>query len=134
MYHQNKQFAVTAERQQGFLTLFREEWRRKGLKNPEVATRLGRSLSLVVKLKSGRVNLTAQLIDQLAEILEIDVVGAFFAVDILNEPMIYFDPLFVQSLHRTMTLYEGMLDEYRALQSSGKAPEVEMNPGRDRHA
>lgn len=116
MYHQGKAFAVSADRQRGFLTLFREEWRRRGLTNPEVANRLGRSLSLVVKIKAGRTPLTGHLIDQLAEILEIDVIRAFFAVDILNEPMIYFDPVFLQSLNKTMTLYEGMLTDYRAQQ------------------
>jgi transcriptional regulator with XRE-family HTH domain len=118
MYHQGKAFAVSADRQRGFLTLFREEWRRRGLTNPQVAARLGRSLSLVVKIKAGRTPLTGHLIDQLVEILEIDVVRAFFAVDILNEPMIYFEPVLVQSLNKTMVMYEAILTAYRAQQDA----------------
>ena len=73
------------------------------------------------------------LIDQLAEILEIDVVGAFFAVDILNEPMIYFDPVFLQSLNKTMVMYEGMLTTYRAQQDAPEddAPEDDAPEGDD---
>lgn len=134
MHHEGKAFAVSTDRQRGFLILFKEEWKRRGLTNPEVANRLGRSLSLVVKIKAGRSPLTGHLIDQLAEILEIDVIAAYFAIDILNEPMIYFDPAFLSALNKTMSLYEDVLSTYRAQQERLHPAGGRVDYGRDLHA
>lgn len=124
MYHHQSGFGVGTDRQKGFHTLFLIEWRRRGITNPEMARRLGRSPSLVNKIKGGRAPLTGLLIDQLAEILEINVVRAYFAVEILKEPMIYFDPVFDASINKTMALYAALLADYRGQTGSGQDESV----------
>lgn len=124
MYHQQSGFEAGADRQKGFHTLFLIEWKRQGITNPEMARRLGRSASLVNKIKGGRAPLTGVLIDQLADILEINVVRAYFAVEILKEPMIYFDPAFNASINKTMTLYATVLADFRAQSGPGQDESV----------
>ena len=84
------------KRQECFRRLFLHEWRRRRITNKEMARRLGRSLSLINKIKACNAAVTPVIHNQLVAVLEIDIDVASFAIDILGKPELYFDPGFRQ--------------------------------------
>ena len=55
-----------------YYPLIIEQWNRRGVTNVEMARRLGKSVSLIGKVKSGRASFTAAMQIRVMEILEID--------------------------------------------------------------
>ena len=88
-----------------------EAWRRQRITNKDMASRLGRSLSLTNKLKAGATPLTGPLIDQFVMVLGIDSVRAFFAVNLAHNHMSYFDPKFQSACSTTLSFFENVLQE-----------------------
>ena len=53
-----------------YYPLIIEQWNRRGVTNVEMARRLGKSVSLIGKVKSGRASFTAAMQIRVMEILE----------------------------------------------------------------
>ena len=100
---------------EGYRALFVEEWRRKRISNVDMARSLGKSVSLVNKLKAGRVPLTSRLVDQFVAVLGIDPTRALFAVGILGNYLYYFDPQFIQSFPKAILLCQEFVEQYASL-------------------
>lgn len=100
------------ERLDRYRKLFVEEWRRQRITNVDMACRLGRSLSLVNKLKKGSTPLTGPIIDQFIRILGIDPIRAMFAVDIAQSHMSYFDPKFQSACTTAISFFDQVAVEF----------------------
>ena len=77
-----------------YYPLIIEQWNRRGVTNVEMARRLGKSVSLIGKVKSGRASFTAAMQIRVMEILEIDRQRAFLAAVWMKTPLAYFDDSF----------------------------------------
>lgn len=97
------------ERLDRYRKLIVEAWRRQRIPNKEMASRIGRSLSLTNKLKAGTTPLTGPIIDQFVEALGIDPVRAMFAVDIAYSHMSYFDPKFHSACTTAITFFDQIM-------------------------
>lgn len=100
------------ERLNRYRLLFVEEWRRQRFTNAQMATRLGKSLSLTNKLKAGTTPLTAAVIDKFVEVLGIDPIRAMFAVDIAMSHMSYYDPAFQSACTTAITFFDQVIVEF----------------------
>ena len=87
------------------------EWRLKKVTNAEMARRLGKSLSLVNKIRAGQTPFTGRLTDQFVDILQIDPVRAYIAVDILHEPMVYDSPRFATAVTESLEYFSAILSD-----------------------
>lgn len=111
MYHQSTKASVCEDRQQRLHALFMAEWCLKKVTNAEMARRLGKSLSLVNKIRAGQTPFTGRLIDQFVDILQIDPVRAYIAVDILHEPMVYYSPRFATAVTKSLEYFSAILSD-----------------------
>ncbi len=109
-----------AERLEEHRLIIVEAWRRQGMKNAEVAAFLGRSVSLVSKIRNGRLPITARIVNQMIDLLCLDRTRLYLAIEVAHDGALYFDPTFRNVCYATM----GFLHELRArLESSDEFDE-----------
>ncbi len=98
-----------AARFEQYRIVLTEAWRRNGMTNREVALATGKGMSLVSKVKNGRANICANFRHQLIDLFEMDRARLFIAIEVAGEGMLYFDPIFKQVCHASMSFVQELL-------------------------
>lgn len=111
-----------------YYPLIIEQWNRRGVTNVEMARRLGKSVSLIGKVKSGRASFTAAMQIRVMEILEIDRQRAFLTAVWMKTPLAYFDDSFDKIYLVTCRFVEASCPQLLSLaeqvKGDGLAPEA----------
>lgn len=99
------------------------EWRKSGISINMMASRLGKSESMVKKMKAGTSPISPKTFDQFVSILGLDPVRMFFSAFVLEDVKAYYSPIVAEKLVTTMQIFGPILEDAALSDGSWTPPQ-----------